>query len=265
MKKKNNFIWVGHRGAGGDFVANTMEAFEEGIARGAKALECDIRVTKDNKFIIFHNPYLNDTYGERVLSEPKSGSTPESKNYSELIEMIVTQNRGSSLGPARLYNGKMAGLDEYLDLCKKHNVEAIIEIKWTTGLNNNDQSNVSLLVDFVKSKGMYQKTYFMTSMFEVLKAIRSKYPDARLQFLCSSKKRYKEFKEECFKKNISLDIDYKHLNKSIIDSFHAKGLIVNTYTLNKRRKAISFIRKGVDMITTDYLYFKDGKVVEYKR
>jgi len=261
----NKFIWVGHRGAGGAFVANTMEAFEEGVSRGAKALECDIRVTKDNKFIIFHNPYLNDTYGEKVLTEPTSSSTPESKNYSNLKEMIVTQNRNLSNGPAGLYRGVIAGLDEFLDLCKKNNLEAIVEIKWTTGLNNNDQSKVDLLVDFVKNKGMYEKTYFMTSMFEVLKAIRVKYSDAKLQFLCSSKKRYKDLKEECFKNNISLDIDHKVLNKRIIDEFHSKGLLVNTYTLNDKKRALSFIKRGVDMITTDYLYFNENNVVDSKR
>lgn len=259
------FIWVGHRGASGPFVANTLEAFNEGVARGVKALECDIRVTKDKKFIIFHNPYLNDTYGERVVTEAANASTPESKTYAELKKMIVSQNKPSSIGPAGLYRGNLAGLDEFLALCVKHDLYAIIEIKWTTGLNTNDKSNVEMLVEYVKAKGMYEKTYFMTSMIDVLKEIRLKYPDAKLQFLCSSKKRYKAFKKVCFENKISLDIAYKLLNKRIIDEFHDQGLIVNTYTLNIKKKAISFIKRGVDMITTDRLFSSEENLVEIKK
>ncbi|MGI6711101.1 MAG: Ig-like domain-containing protein [Bacilli bacterium] len=257
-----SFTWVGHRGCNGPFVSNTREAFLEGIARGYKALECDIRVTKDNQFVIFHNSYLNDSSGERVLTEPKSESTPESKTLAQLQAMTVTQTRSTSYPPAGTYTGKIMSLGDYLDLCKQHKVIAVIEIKWTTGLNTNDTSKTGALVEFVKSKGWYQNTVFMTSMRAVLDAIRASYSDATLQWLCGSTDSYNSYKSWALSKNISLDIAYGALTQAMVTEFHNKGLKVNSYTLNTAATAVTQIGYGIDMITTDYLYHSGSTVVK---
>ncbi|MDD3382869.1 MAG: glycerophosphodiester phosphodiesterase family protein, partial [Bacilli bacterium] len=256
------FTWVGHRGCSGAFVSNTMAAFQEGIARGYKALECDIRVTKDNQFIIFHNSYLNDASGERVLTETYQATTPESKTLLQLQAMTVTQTRSTSYPPAGTYTGKIPTLGEYLDLCKANNVIAVVEIKWTTGLNTNDTSKTGALVEYVKSKGWYQNTVFMTSMTAVLNAIRAGYSDAKLQWLCGSTTTYTSNKAWALSKNISLDIAYGALTQSIVTEFHNAGLKVNSYTLNTASTAVTQIGYGIDMITTDYLYHSGSTVVK---
>lgn len=259
----NEFMWVGHRGCSDAYVSNSMGAFEAGIARGYKALECDIRVTSDNQFIIFHNAYLNDASGEKVLTEPYQTSTPESKTLAQLQAMTVTQTRSTSYPPAGTYTASIATLGDYLDLCKDNDITAVIEIKWTTGLNSNDTSKVGLLVEYVKSKGWYEKSIFMTSMRPVLDAIRTSYSDANLQWLCGSKATYDSYKDWAITNKISLDMAYGDLTQDIVNEFHNNGLLVNSYTLNTVTSANVQINYGVDMITTDYLYH-DGAVVMKK-
>lgn len=258
----NEFTWVGHRGSSGAHVSNTMAAFEEGVSRGYKALECDIRVTKDNQFVIFHNEYLNGDSGEKVLSETKNVTTPESKTLAELQAMTVTQTRSTTYPPAGTYTGKIATLGEYLDLCKLHDITPIIEIKWTTGLNSNDTSKVSLLVDFVKSKGWYEKSVFMTSMRPVLEAIRAANSDANLQWLCGSTATLDAYKNWAITNRISLDIEYSALNANIVKEFHNNGLLVNSYTLNAITSASLQINYDIDMITTDYLYHSGSMILK---
>ncbi len=255
----NEFIWVGHRGCNDECVSNTIEAFEKGIARGYKALECDIKVTKDNQFVIFHNGYLNDATGEKVLTEPYQATTPESKTLAELQAMTVSQTRTT---PSGTYTGQIASLGEFLDLCKTNDIIAVIEIKWSTGLNTNDTSNVETLVEFVKSKGWYEKTVFMTSMRAVLDAIRTSYSDATLQWLCGAQATYDSYKDWAITNRISLDIAYGLLTKDIVDEFHSNGLLVNSYTLNAINIATTQINYGIDMITTDYLYHNGSAVAK---
>ena len=54
----SNFAAVAHRGGANDFVENTLEAFEQSINLGFKYIETDVRATKDNKLVIFHDPDL---------------------------------------------------------------------------------------------------------------------------------------------------------------------------------------------------------------
>ena len=54
----SNFAAFAHRGGANDFVENTLEAFEQSINLGFKYIETDVRATKDNKLVIFHDPDL---------------------------------------------------------------------------------------------------------------------------------------------------------------------------------------------------------------
>jgi glycerophosphoryl diester phosphodiesterase len=52
---------VAHRGAKGLVEhENTIDAFAKAIEVGADCIECDIRKTKDNKIIVFHDDAIND-------------------------------------------------------------------------------------------------------------------------------------------------------------------------------------------------------------
>lgn len=56
---------IGHRGAAGLAPENTMEAFRAGFEAGADMLECDIRLTADNKLVVIHDPRLVRTHHSR--------------------------------------------------------------------------------------------------------------------------------------------------------------------------------------------------------
>ena len=72
----SNFAAFAHRGGANDFVENTLEAFEQSINLGFKYIETDVRATKDNKLVIFHDPDL-----KRMLNLEIDIS---SINYNEL-------------------------------------------------------------------------------------------------------------------------------------------------------------------------------------
>ena len=59
MKKITLFI--GHRGTLVDYDENTLESFDIAIKSGANCIELDVRRTKDNKLIVFHDKSLANT------------------------------------------------------------------------------------------------------------------------------------------------------------------------------------------------------------
>lgn len=54
---------IGHRGAAGLALENTIESIKEGVAAGAAFIEIDIRATRDNRLILSHDDHLKRTYG----------------------------------------------------------------------------------------------------------------------------------------------------------------------------------------------------------
>ena len=52
------FIPFAHRGGSYDFCENTLDAFNKSINLGYNHIETDVRHTKDNKLVIFHDADL---------------------------------------------------------------------------------------------------------------------------------------------------------------------------------------------------------------
>ena len=46
---------IAHRGASGEFIEGSKAAYEAAIAQKADGLECDLRLTKDNQIICYHD------------------------------------------------------------------------------------------------------------------------------------------------------------------------------------------------------------------
>lgn len=54
---------IGHRGAAGLALENTIESIRESVAAGADFIEFDVRMTRDHKLVLNHDSTLVRTYG----------------------------------------------------------------------------------------------------------------------------------------------------------------------------------------------------------
>ena len=138
---------VGHRGSYWG-VENTKEAFINGAKKGYDYLETDIKVTKDGKFVCWHDDNLTKASGEPAIA---------SNTLSYLKSQKLTQTRGGVT-----YTGYISTFEEYLDICKQYGVAPVIEFKWATGINSNDQSNIPALMKIVEEKGFRNNCYIFT-------------------------------------------------------------------------------------------------------
>lgn len=56
---------IGHRGAAGLALENTLQAIRAGIDAGSDALEFDVRATKDGQYVVFHDATLGRVSGSK--------------------------------------------------------------------------------------------------------------------------------------------------------------------------------------------------------
>ena len=117
-----SFAWkpviIGHRGSRTG-VENTEQAFIQGITKhGCQALECDVKVTSDKKYVCWHDDIISG-FG---LS---SNCTIYSTTLATLQSKTLTQTRKSVK-----YTGKITTVDRYLEICKQYNVIPVVELKW---------------------------------------------------------------------------------------------------------------------------------------
>lgn len=239
--KQNDKYYVGHRGSRGVGVENTIEAFLEGIRRSYQALECDVRVSKDLQFIIFHDPDL-----KRLALRDE---IVENMTLEELKSIVLTQKIGE-----RVLSGKIPTLQEYLELCKKYQVTPLIELKWSTGINNNDCTNVDKLIKLIEEHDALDQAIILTSMTNVLQYLRNYYPNLQLQLLLGASQPLNNTNLKfAFYNNISLDLHYSLVTQEIINLAHQNNVLVNCWSVNDEGLAQKFAKMGIDMITTDDL------------
>lgn len=229
-------ILVGHRGSYYG-VESTAEAFRNGADRGFMYLETDVKVTKDGKFVLSHDDDNTRLGGTHTIN---------SSTLAELQSDLLTQTRGGVK-----YTGHMCSLDEYLDICNEKNVRPLIELKWATGINNNDFSKIPSLISAIEAKGFRNKCIILTSMKPCLEYIRTNYPDITLQFLTGQY--WASHFDWCVQHGIDVDIQAGYFDKNTVKKFHNEGLKVNMWTTNSESGYKTYGNMGCDFITTDYL------------
>lgn len=231
---------IGHRGSIWG-VESSATAFISGAQAGFAGLETDVKVTSDGKFVLVHDDNLS-RFGQSE-SVTIAGST--------LAQLKAIQLRQTRYGVT--YTDTICTLEEYLDICNTYNVFPVIELKWATGINSNDQSNLPALLQLVAEKGLQDKAVILTSMKPCLEFIRNHavYGNMKLQFLCYPATAATSV-EWCVANRLDVDIQ-TGFTKDVVDSYHAAGLQVNCWTLNTPAAYATHELMGVDMVTTDSL------------
>ena len=185
-------LFVGHRGCNRG-VENTVEAYRNGVDYyGYDGLECDVRVTSDNQYVISH-----DETTERV----GGNLTVASATLAQLQAENYTQTRSGVT-----YTGKICTMAEYLDICVEKGVFPVIELKWTTGINNNDMSKFPGLAALIEQKGLTDKAIILTSMKNSLEYVRTNYPALKCQWLCNAN--WKDNEPWCKRENDDLQLTH---------------------------------------------------------
>ncbi len=229
-------VLVGHRGSGYG-VESTEEAFRQGAALGYEYVESDIKVTGDRQFVLSHDDDTKRLGGSLTIA---------TSTLAQLQAEELTQTRSGVT-----YTGRIMSLPEWLTLCEELNIKPLIELKWATGVNNNDCSNIPLLIQTIEEHGFRDKCIILTSMKKCLEYIRTNYPDVELQFLTGQY--WANHFDWNVEKGIDVDIQAGYFDGAAVQRYHDAGLKVNMWTTNDVAGYRKYAGWGCDFITTDRL------------
>ena len=101
MKKPaTTFDFEGHRGCRGLMPENTIPAFVKAIMLGVTTLEMDVVISKDEKVVVSHEPYMS----HEICLSPDGLSIPAAEElkhniYAMTYERIMLYDAGSKFHP----------------------------------------------------------------------------------------------------------------------------------------------------------------------
>ena len=230
-------LFVGHRGCNIG-VENTVEAYRNGVdVYGYDGLECDVRVTKDGFYVISHDETTNRLGGNLTVANA---------TLAELQAETYTQTRGGVT-----YTGHICTVAEYLAICVEKGVFPVMELKWTTGINNNDMSNFEGLAHLVIDQGLTDKVIFLMSMKNTQEYIATHYPQFTRQWLCNANWAGNE--QWCQQYGLNPSISTGNFDATTVKTFHQMGLHVAMWTVDTKANYLKYGNMGVYMMTCNSL------------
>lgn len=228
---------VAHRGMRSVAPENTTASFEQAGEHDYWGAECDIYMTSDGVWVVSH-----DSHTYRMMDK---SAFVEKKTYDELMEMTV--DNGCEI---ENYPGlKICTLEEYLQICSKYNMAAVIELK---GENNTE--HYDRMVELVNQYGV--DAVYISFHFENLQRIRE-LTDAPVYYLVQ------EITEEDIALAQTLEncgIDFngnkeENFETDIISKCQDAGLALGAWTINTTDVMDKLVENGVTLITTDCITY----------
>ncbi len=215
---------IAHRGVTRNDQENTLPAYHQAFSEGADGLEIDVRLSKDEKPIIFHDEDTSRLFKKNL----------EIKNttFFELEALGNNENR-------------IPLLDEVLDFLPQ-NKECFIEIK----------SNANTVPFLDKLRIEKKNITFLSFDKNVVLALKKRFPNKLVfqSFHMLQIERYGIKKILEFYKNGNSDglsIDIRGLSNKTIDKILEKKIDLIIWTLNSMERLKELSKKNIRAIITD--------------
>ncbi len=224
---------IAHRGVSGLERENTCAAFIAAGNRSYYGIETDVHVTKDGKYIVFHDDTTDRLLGIHHVIEETDFETLRSLRLMDLDGTY----RGDLLLPS---------LEEYIRVCKKYGKESVLELK-----NHFEMKHIQEIISIIQSEGWLEHTTFISFDLANCICVRQCLPDQRIQYLVQEVT--EEIISQLVQYGFALDADYRTITREQVAACQKAGIAVNVWTVNTVETAEKMLDFGVDYITTNIL------------
>ncbi|MEU5403074.1 glycerophosphodiester phosphodiesterase [Streptomyces sp. NPDC005963] len=209
---------VGHRGDPYRARENTLPSLRSAVARGADAVEIDVRVTRDGVPVLLHDASLKRLWNhDRPLAD---------LTYDEV---------------ARLTGRGVPTLDEALHALADRRV--MIDLPGAT------PDSVRAVVGAVAEVGAADRAYYCAGPTTML-AVRTADPSAEIALTWTSLAPPRPVLLDAVRPR-TLNYRFGLISRGLVDRVHADGLLVSAWTADTRRTMRRLLAAGVDSITSN--------------
>ena len=234
IDSKKGTRFIAHRGLSGLELENTTSAFIAAGNRSYLGIETDVHVTRDGKFVIYHD---NET--KRLCEQ---NFVISDTDYETIKSLRLKPQKNRTVGS----DFKIPDLKDYLSICAWYDKIAVLELK-----EKMTPQDISKIYAEVEKYYDPKKLIFISFIIENLIALRNQQADANIQYLVE--KFNDDILSELKQYKFDLDIGYWVCSKEVIDTCHANNIKVNVWTVDNPGDAERLIDYGVDYITSNIL------------
>lgn len=258
----------GHRGERGNLPENTIEGFLGALHKGVDVLELDVVISKDNKVVVSHEPYMSSLYmssplGDAILKLDEKKHNLYQMDYDS-IKMFDGGSRGNKNFPNQkkiktfkpLLSNVFYSIENEIIENNLPNVKYNIEIKSDKKVYDIYQPQPEVMVDLVmqviKEHNMEDKINIQSFDPLPLNILHKKYPQVEIAYLVSKGSIKNNLKHLNFKPNIYSPNFQLIKDNSTVDSLKKQNIKLIPWTVNNTEDIENMIKLRVDGIITDY-------------
>ena len=220
---------VGHRGAMGHVLENTIESVQKAIELNVDGIEIDVFKSKTGELVVYHDPFLSRL-----------------SNSNAFIEQISLD----SIKKVELIGGYfIPTLTEIVDIIPEK-IFLNIELK---GQDTAFETN-KIIINYLNTYNFPVSKFIISSFrWDELKKIRSFNKDIPIAILVDSLYKIDDAIKLAKQINaVSLNPNKEFITKEIVNKIQSKNIKVYPYTINTPRNIRKMRSMGVDAIITDY-------------
>ncbi|MFE4205293.1 glycerophosphodiester phosphodiesterase [Streptomyces goshikiensis] len=223
---------VGHRGDPYRVRENTLPSIGSAFARGADAVEIDVRLTRDGVPVLLHDETLQRLWGHDVRLDDVTA--PQLKELTG-GGIPTLRDALTAAGAGRL----------------------MIDLPGAS------PEGVRTVVGLVRDCGARERTYYCAGARTML-AVRAADPDAEIALTWTSLSPPRRALIDALAP-AWLNYRFGLVSRELTDALHREGLLVSAWTADTRRTMRRLIAAGVDSVTTNRLDALEGVRAESGR
>jgi glycerophosphoryl diester phosphodiesterase len=263
------FYKEGHRGSRGLMPENTIPAMKKAVDLGVNVVEVDIYLTKDNKVLVAHDPYVNINHslfadGTSIPATEATQYIWHRMDYSDIRKFDVGSKPYSAFPQQEKRKVYMPLLEELIDSVEQYTASKglpgviyNIELKTNTrfdslGYNAAPATLVEAVMGVVQSKSIGNRFYIQSFDVRPLQVVKKKYPSVRIGFLTDADQPFEANLQTLgFQPNI-YSPSFRLVTRDLIKQCHDRKIKIIPWTVNDQALIKQLISWGVDGIITDY-------------
>jgi glycerophosphoryl diester phosphodiesterase len=214
-----------HRGASADFPEHTLAAYEGAIAQGADGFECDLRISKDEVPVLWHNASMLERAGNKGLISEMTFA-----EISRAYPQVLT-------------------FDTFLEFAIKNKKDLLVETKHPVLSGNRVEE---LLVKALEESGALSKisVSIMSFSWSAIEKVKRLNPEISTTLLLHKHTPWFQVK---YSSAISIGPEIEHLRAEPIRAAKIKelGRSLHVWTVDEDSDIKLCQRLGVDILITN--------------
>jgi len=260
------FDLQGHRGARGLFPENSIEGFLAAVELRVNTVEMDVVISKDNKVVVSHEPWVNSTICWGANDKP----VIEGKDlgiYNMSYDELTNYNCGSQPHPDFPLQAKIPTFKPLLSeviteveasaaALEVNPLNYNVEIKSTPAgdsvFHPAPQEFCKLVLEVIEAGNILDRTIIQSFDVRALQAIKELNASIPLALLIEESADFeKNLAELGFKPQI-YSPSFHLVNEELVKACHEKSIKLIPWTVNEEEDMVRLLDLGVDGIITDY-------------